>query len=94
MTPAMRQLRCPACHAWGHALADCHDTRGAPLETPSHNGAWQGKAPVRTVPIGASGEDTNPDSDARRKAAKGHAAQSRARALRRLVQANLGRRKK
>lgn len=27
----------------------------APLETPSHNGEWKGKIPVRTVPAGVMG---------------------------------------
>lgn len=32
-----------------------------PLETPSHNGAYRGTAPVRELPIGASGSSwTNP----------------------------------
>jgi hypothetical protein len=87
--PDMRRLRCPACHAWGHTLADCRDTKGAPLETPSHNGPWQGSVAVRTVPTGVSGEDTGATRISRMKAQKGHATQSRLSAQRKLAQANL-----
>ena len=38
---------------------ECGDERlsNAPLETPSHNGEWKGKLPVRTIPTGIMSED-------------------------------------
>lgn len=52
------------------------------FETSPHNGKWQGKLRVRTLPPATFGEDLR--SDAKLKAAKGHAVQSRLSALKRL----------
>jgi hypothetical protein len=52
-------LWCSSCHG-PHAKADCprfKEIREVPLETPSHNGTYQGTLQVRTVAPGESGED-------------------------------------
>lgn len=40
-----------------HPSADCEpeEVTKVPLETPSHNGPYQGTIPVRTIPYGVSG---------------------------------------
>jgi len=43
-----------------HLVAQCYLNRqksDAPLETPSHNGAWRGSLPVRVIPTGVMGSD-------------------------------------
>jgi hypothetical protein len=63
--------RCTKCGQYGHV--DCDP---APLETPSHNGIYQGKARIRFIPPATFGEDFHPHSWGL-KATKGHAVQSR-----------------
>lgn len=82
-------MRCSTCHAWGHTSADCADTAGAPLETPSHNGPWRGKIAPRVVPTGVCGSDLKSGAAWQQKASKGHQVQSRLAAQRKLQQRNL-----
>ena len=62
-----------------HLASDCPGKSGpseAPLETPSHNGPYQGTLPVRVIPPGVFGSDSALDK-LRIKGAKGGAKKKR-----------------
>jgi hypothetical protein len=62
--------RCPRCGQYGHL-----DCQPLPLETPSHNGPYRGKLPVRVIPPAVFGEDLKHGWGV--SARRGHEAQSR-----------------
>ena len=71
---------CPVCNG-SHALRDCPqieepEPQRVPLETPPHNGSYQGKAPVKVLAPGVSG--SKEFTYWQDKSDKGHLAQRRA----------------
>ena len=69
------------CHHCGgrHLGSECprRPISKAPLEVPSHNGAYRGTLPVRTIPPATEGEDLKPYRKWQGKASLGHLVQSR-----------------
>ena len=68
---------CPICDG-RHGEGQCRSIEApiskAPLETPSHNGAYRGSAPVRVIPSGVALGDAD---TWQKKALTGHEVQSR-----------------